>query len=154
MKFPCKRAFSLVEVVLALAIISFVVMVLLGMFSVGLNTNRDSVEELEATHIAQSMLAERRAAPLVENNDFLLPRIDRAASQPTDNPVLLTSEGVRLDPEAIDFNPSEVRYALVYDISPDNAGNSSHVYVCLFWPPEAGADNASGRVEFVTAIAQ
>jgi len=146
MRKSTQRAFSLVEVVLALAIISFAVMVLLGIFSVGLNTNRESVEELEATHIAQSMLAERRAAPVVDNATLVLPQLNAAAAVAKDSPVLLTQNGTRTT------EMEDARYGMIYRINPAANGNSSQVYVCLFWPAPAGADNAQGRVEMITNI--
>lgn len=52
------RAFSLIEIVLALFIVTFSFLSLLELISLGLSTNRDSQEETTIALIAQSLLAE------------------------------------------------------------------------------------------------
>jgi uncharacterized protein (TIGR02598 family) len=82
--------FSLVEVVMALGILAFAITALLGAFAVGMNTDRESIEELEATHILQSLLAERRANPVLTNTNMLLPVL-------SSNSVISSSNALSLD---------------------------------------------------------
>lgn len=138
-----KQGFSLVEVVLALGVISFAGMALLGVFSLGLDVNRESAEELEATHIAQSLLAERRAAP---ESPGLLSPLSQAGEASKLAPLFLTREG------EVTGQVTEAQYGLVYRITPSDSGAVSRVYLCLFWPAAAGADHAQGRVELFTVI--
>lgn len=58
-----RRAFSLVEVVLALGIISAVFIPLLGMLSVGFTTMKESAVDMKASLIAQKVLASAQMAP-------------------------------------------------------------------------------------------
>lgn len=51
------RAFSLVEVVLALGVISFAVVAILGVFPLGLNTSHSAQDETRAPQIAQTIFA-------------------------------------------------------------------------------------------------
>ncbi len=52
-----KRAFSLVEVVLALGVVSFAIVAILGVIPVGLNSGRSSQSETRAAQIAQDILS-------------------------------------------------------------------------------------------------
>jgi uncharacterized protein (TIGR02598 family) len=54
---PSRSAFSLVEVVLALGVISFAIVAILGVFPVGLNTSHSAQDETRAPQIAQMILA-------------------------------------------------------------------------------------------------
>ncbi len=56
MKFR-SMAFSLVEVVLALGIVSFAIVAILGLIPTGLQTSHSSQDETRAAQIAQSILA-------------------------------------------------------------------------------------------------
>lgn len=56
------RAFSLVEVAIALGIVSFVLLALLGLFSVGLNAGKDSQLDTVQAAIVHRMLSEFRTA--------------------------------------------------------------------------------------------
>jgi len=53
---PGRRGFSLVEVVLALGIISFAIVAILGVFPLGLRTSHSSQDDARATQIAQNVL--------------------------------------------------------------------------------------------------
>lgn len=52
-----RRGFSLVEVVLALGVISFAIVAILGVFPVGLNTSHSAQDETRAPQIAQTIFA-------------------------------------------------------------------------------------------------
>jgi len=55
-----ERAFSLVEVAMALGIVSFVLLALIGLFSVGLNAGKDSQLDTVQAAIVHRMLSEIR----------------------------------------------------------------------------------------------
>lgn len=138
-----KEAFSLVEVVLALGIVSFAGLALLGLFSVGLSTNRESIEELEATHVAQSIFAFRRASPLSTNQaGFPLPALDKTNSVTESSPVYLTDEG------HLTGNAAAAKFGMIYRVTPDpNSYGGTKVYLCLYWPANVPASKAQGRFE-------
>ena len=142
-------AFSLVEVVMALGILAFAMTALLGAFAVGMSTDRESVEELEATHIMQTLIAERRANPTLTNTNLLLPVLTASASRNSSNALSLDEIG-RLQP-----GTRSGKFGLIYQITPvTNANvNSAAVYCAIYWPGRAWPSNAQGRVEMATRIA-
>ncbi|MEP6810801.1 MAG: hypothetical protein ABI992_11200 [Chthoniobacterales bacterium] len=56
-------AFSLVEVVLALGVIGFALLAIIGLFPIGLQSGRASIQETRANHIAQEIFATMRSQP-------------------------------------------------------------------------------------------
>ena len=52
-----KRAFSLIEVVIALGLVSFVLVALLGLFSAGFNSSRDSGTDTTLVQITEQVFA-------------------------------------------------------------------------------------------------
>lgn len=56
--FLATKAFSLIEVTLALGIAAFALVALLGLFSVGLSSNRSSANQTAIAQIASQMLEE------------------------------------------------------------------------------------------------
>jgi len=58
-----QRAFSLTEVVLALGIASFCLLILLGMLPVGLNSNKSSREETAALNVVSRISADLQSLP-------------------------------------------------------------------------------------------
>lgn len=66
---PGRRGFSLFEVVLALGVISFAIVAILGVLPTGLQTNKSSQDETRATQIAQTVLSSVASqAPTQFNN--------------------------------------------------------------------------------------
>ena len=63
LKFCNRRAFSLVEVVLALGLISAVFIPLLGMLSIGFSALKESNMDVKASLIAQKVLASAQLVP-------------------------------------------------------------------------------------------
>ena len=52
-------AFSLVEVVLAMGIIAFALIIMVGLLPVGLKSNSDSMVESQAVNLMQALIADR-----------------------------------------------------------------------------------------------
>lgn len=152
-----RRGFSMVEVVLALAIAAFCLMSLLGLFSVGITTGRDSAEEMLAAHIAQSLVATRRAAPYAD--------LSTTPSRETHFPLPPLTENVEANFASailLDVNGNETadraaaRYRLIYVITlPDDLEKPARVYLRLMWPALAATpQNIVGAYELFTSIAQ
>jgi uncharacterized protein (TIGR02598 family) len=70
------RAFSLIEVTIALAIVSVTFIALLGLLPVGLNTFTRSVDASVETQIGQSVLAQARQVKFSELEEFLNQKYD------------------------------------------------------------------------------
>lgn len=140
-------AFSLIEVVLAVGIFAFVAVALIGLFSYGLKINRESVDEMEATALAQSLLNTRKAAPTNILTNCALPALNQTAEIPPASPAYVSADGASVDAADV------ARFGLVYRIRPQPApAGVSSVYLCLFWPAQAGADKAQGRCELLSTV--
>ena len=65
-------AFSLVEVVLALGVIGFALLAIIGLLPIGLQSGRASIQETRATHLAKEVFATLRSQPFTAVNLSLL----------------------------------------------------------------------------------
>lgn len=97
------RAFTLIEIVLAVGIISFSLVGILGLFPVAMNAARESREETQAAFVARTLfaglLADPAFLPSNANLDAANP-VDFGASSPTevfhfspDGDLLASAEG-------------------------------------------------------------
>ena len=152
-----RRAFSLVEVVVALGIFVFTGFALLGLLSVGIQSGRDSKEQLQAANIAEFLCSTRRAAPMqnlstVQPN-FPLPIFYPAANN-LNSPIYLTWDG-----ESTTLAGGTARFGLVYNIiapstyTPKVNPGYSTVYLCLYWPAAAPLNASSGHFEITSHFA-
>lgn len=57
------RAFSLVEVVLALGIVGFALLAIIGLLPIGLQSGRASIQETRANYLADQVFATMRSQP-------------------------------------------------------------------------------------------
>ncbi|MCC6356393.1 MAG: hypothetical protein IT577_21100 [Verrucomicrobiae bacterium] len=87
-------AFSLTEVVLALAVFSLAIVSLLGLMSVAISTQRDSLMETTAANAAAAIINERRSAPLADIADAVLPRLSDLRG--------LDASGASIESETVD----------------------------------------------------
>ncbi len=152
-----KHGFSLVEVVLALGIFTFAGFALVGLLNVGIQSGRDSKEQLQAANIAEFLCSTRRAAPMqnvssVQPN-FPLPVLYPSANN-LSNPVYLTWDGTTTT-----LASGNARFGLVYNIiAPStytakvNPGYST-VYLCLYWPAAAPLNSPSSHFEITSHFA-
>ena len=144
------RAFTLVEVVLSLGIFIFAAFGLIGLLAVGLQTNQDSKQQLQAATIAEALCSTRRAAP---TNDFTTTVVQPQFLFPPLNvtPTIIlprltwTWDGLATN------SASNARFALLYKITPTfysvPTGNATTgvatVYLCFYWPAEAAPTNTT-----------
>ena len=151
MKRSVSSAFTLVEIVMALGLCSFCLVALLGLFSVGLKIEQDGTAELGASHLLQSLIATRRAAPAADlsSTKFPLPALTAGTNVPPTT-VIIDASG-NLVNSASDPN---ARYALHYQVDAPAAPKFApfRVSVCLTWPPAASRSNALGSLEQTTNL--
>jgi len=159
------RAFSLVEVVLALGVMSIAAIAMIGLLSVGLQGNRDSKEQLQAATIAESICSTMRAVPTAyytggsfPQPNFPIPYItNTSASNLASTPVYLSWDGMTT-------NQANARFGLYYQVNrvtpvtgyvPTTSPGNSSVYLCLFWPPQAAnpSSSAVGHFEVTSTFA-
>ena len=133
------------EVLLALGILSFAVLMVLALVPLGLQTNQDSQEESVAVNIVGSLVADWRAVDTTTNASFIfhLPAI--SAKMTPSNTFGISDSGQVTNIEA-------ARYRVAYTVVPPATNSFSPYYVhfTLSWP--AQATNNPARLEFVATL--
>lgn len=154
------EAFSLVEVVIALAIVVFAGVALVGLLGVGMQNTQDSKEQLQAATIAESLCATRRAAPNANLTaaKFPLPVLSASANNlgPPPAPIALTWDGLT----APSISDPSARFGLLYNvIAPANyvpvtSPGTTMVYLSIYWPAQASpANGGASHFEVTTSFA-
>ena len=140
------EAFSLVEVMLALGVVAFCIVALLGLMTVGVRTSRDSTDAVQAADIASMLVSLRSASPTnALPAAFPLPPLDSPAGG-----TAYLSPGGSIVPAA------QAAYRLTYTVA-TNGGRFSSLGLLLSWPAPADPAGASpaavkGRYELFTCI--
>ena len=145
-------AFSLVEVVVALGICTFVLISIMGLFMAGLRANHDSESEIQAANLASLIISSSRTAPLLATNASICPI-----------PAANLTNGF-----ATVYNNKYVGWDGMLTNSADNAAymitcragtnavsgsRSAQVYLLLSWPPQASSTtNAANYYEITSYI--
>lgn len=145
------RAFSLVEVTLALGVAAFALVAIFGLLPVGLTSNQNSVEQTAAAGVASSLVADLRATPSASTSSprFLIPIPATGTSTAT---LFLKEDGTISG--AVNANASPAlnpRYrATLYFFAPTTAGlrTATSVRVLLTWPAMADPTAATAPSKF------
>lgn len=148
--------FSLVEVVVALGIITFCVIAILSLFSVGLRNARESESEIRAGNLALSIIGRMRAAPREDltAQGFLFGPLTNTGgplfSVSPSAPWYLKGDGAR----AANANSALTSngYAVSAEGSFDATNKIATVSFTLWWPAVATLTNASGKYRVSTFI--
>jgi type II secretory pathway pseudopilin PulG len=158
------RAFSLIEVVLALGVLSFALVLIIAMLGVGLSNNHDSSSRLQAENIASLLISTRRTDPTnTDLTNFALPALGAAntAGQdvviPTTNYTKVQTDGTISGGSGAD----EVIYNLRSIVTPVGPQASiANVDLVLWWPSTLPAtasslpvNNPANYYELTTQIA-
>jgi Tfp pilus assembly protein PilV len=161
------NAFSLVEVVLALGIISFAIVAILGVFPVGLNTGHSAQDETRAPQIAQMILASL-SSQVVKRNATGQPVLDGSGQTQLNDaakiqcqanqtvPVDLSTSTKPTTPTLYANNDGQLITAATnatYSVTiiTDNApagfdtGYANKATVVIAWPTNAAAANQTKR---------
>lgn len=134
------------EVVVALGVIAFAVVLLLGLIPVGLQASRDSVQESEVVNILSTVLADRRASPAdALSARFGLPAYKGQTNQ-LSGTILLADDGMPTtgtDPRA--------SFRLDYRLFPPSGEFMPHLLLVRgSWPITGTA--SSGSVEMISSL--
>jgi len=151
--FATRRAFSLVEVVIALGVVTFCLIALMGLLSVGAQASHDSSEVVQAATMASYMISEIRAAPTnVLNATPTFPILPLTNATPLTNSVVYVAPDCTLLTGA---QTNQAGYRLTYS-STLNANNTASLYLCLSWPsavnPTVNPGEVKGRYELFTVL--
>ncbi len=146
-----RAAFSLIEVVLALGICTFVLVALIGLFSSGWRTSRESEEQIQAANLASRLIAVRMASPTAGASNGI--PFDKM-TQPFGNAfpgtdAWVTSDGVVSGSLA---PASAYRITCSTGTNAETGPKMSQIYLKLSWPPQAAATNQVGRYEILTYV--
>jgi uncharacterized protein (TIGR02598 family) len=149
-------AFSLVEVVIALGIISFAIIAIVGMLPVALKSSQDSMRETDATLIAQRIFSELKTGSGGNRSVTTDPggtsnqMINLAAN--STNYLAFTQDGtVQTHTNSANPNPSYDFYAQISISTNTGLTNLSRVQIDITSPPSA-PPSARTTNSFVTLL--
>ena len=159
------RGFSLVEVVVALGILGFCIVSLLGLFSVGLKSNAASSEETVVASLLTAIASDIAATPVTAPSTFQLSpqfQIPVPVSGAVTNTLFFGSDGTLTGAVNTDAVPSaNHRYRATIAIMPPSgtaASSATTVRIFMTWPaladPQASTPpvHYNGSVETMTAF--
>ena len=141
---PTCRAFSLVELTLAVGTASFSLLAVFSLLPVGLQTNTASMEQTAATGVLWSVAADLRATP---------PGIPTSAEYQVQIGTAKTMYVAEDGTWATSLQPQS-RYLLSITFPPNSTGGRAATLatLTLSWPAAVSSANASGRVTSFVAL--
>jgi len=139
-------AFSMIEVVLALGLVSFALIGMVGLFGVGLKNSRESPDYIQAGNLAASLLS---TWGTTNGADFPLPALTNVTSVLSNStPVAISIRGTTLT----NGLPNSDSYNLQYRISPGSTSHLVNVYLLLWWPIGAPTPHPGSYYEIATEV--
>jgi len=147
--FSRRQAFSLVEVVIALGIVAFVLVAILGLLPIGLRQTGDSEKESRGINILGAIASDRASSDAGANSlIYQIPALTLGGG-PSTNTFFVKENG-----EYLGSDLSNAYYRVSSIVYPPEAGRLDpwKHFLRLSWP--AGDTNGSGSVEMLSAIEQ
>jgi type II secretory pathway pseudopilin PulG len=149
-------AFSLVEVVIALGVCVFVLVVLLGLYGTGIRVNRESESQIQAGNLVSLILSSRSASPTNQVNLTRLAIPVSAMTNAYTNAYAGNSATSYVGNDGLLTNAANASY-IVTCMAGTNATsgpNIAQVYLMLSWPVQVSQANAgaSDHYEVTTFI--
>jgi len=144
-------AFSLVEVVIALAICTFALVAMVGLLGTGLQSGKDSGDQIQAANMASLLISMRAAAPTNHIANFVIP--ESAMTNGYSSTYAMGTNYLGFDGNVT--NTASAAYRIVYQAGTNTMTGSgvSQVYLMLSWPAQANTTNAAVRsYELLTYI--
>lgn len=166
--------FSLIEVTIALGIATFCLVALFALLPIGLNTNRDTIEQTVATSIAANIASDIRASLQAQveakrNPSVTAPNGNQSVNYKVKLPFDANGgqnvtagdkwEGAFDEGQQYIVSPTDIkaRYRAIVQYYPDTTNNQSvSARILVSWPasvdPLVANKNPSGSVDTVTAF--
>lgn len=143
--------FSLVEVVVALGLVSFVLVALMGLISTGLNGTRASEESIEAANLASTLVDQWRADPSTLLADLAGSDAAHAGSGP---PQASSFQSALLDANGRPVaGGAEPKFKLTYATWRDSSlTNLVRLHLILSAPAGSALANATTRYELQASV--
>jgi len=143
------RGFSLIEVTIALGVVAFALVAIIGVLPMGLNSVRHSGSILQADVMARDLISTLRTRPDYQTllSEFPLPDLTSdSLVLPNTNRVFITENGL------VSANPENAAFAAEYTITRDvDSDRILYVHLQLAWPPQ-GATNSRQSTEITSAV--
>jgi uncharacterized protein (TIGR02598 family) len=155
------HSFSLVEMVIAIAVLSVALVVIIGMLGEGLSNNRDSSERLQAADLASLLISTRRTAPTNSNlTNFALQALGGTNSAGQDVVNAVTNYAKVQTDGTTNVSSTQVVYNLRCIVTPAGSQNNiANVDLVLWGPSPLPAElstmpvnNPAGYYELMTQI--
>lgn len=139
------RAFSLVEVTIALGILVFGLIIMLGLLPVGLRLVKESADEAASANIVAALQADILSAPAdaLQTQRYQIP-----LGGGSDGTVLFTQEGKSIDPNSP--GEDEPAYAAKWVVRERTGSSPPTVFLSVGWP--ALAAEPAGAVEALLVL--
>jgi type II secretory pathway pseudopilin PulG len=151
------QAFSLVEVVLALGIVSFAVLTILGLLPVGIKLAHNSLQETGAQNVVSQIVADRLASPYVNASlIYGLPSLASGTDATGATSVITSTFGVTENFQPTDLTSGSAYYRIdsVITPPPESGGFNPYIgYLKVSWPANAATNNAQS-IEVVVSYPQ
>lgn len=152
--FAGASAFSLVEIMIALGIFSFVIVAIMGTMTVALNSTRDSEMKLRAAHVGTAIMGQLKANTTNIPTSFFpygaytnLTELPGTDESPTN--LFVDRQGLKVS-SATDSNAA---FRLAWRMTRDaEMTNLVYCYLDLTWPPAAASTNAKGSHRVASTI--
>ncbi len=143
--------FSLVEVTIALGVVAFVVVALLGMMPLGISTHRESKESQSATLVMSSLTARLRQAVQTDDPRQVMPEINFPAPGVTNVVDLFVDRNNQsLTTSATSTSVYRARINLSMPLNQDETCGVG--FVQLSWPAGSTDLSKTGSVEATIAL--
>lgn len=148
-----RLAFSLVEVTLALGVAAISLLAIFALLKVGLQTNRNAIEQTASSDIASAVLADLRATPettprgtAASSQQFAIPIPSNPVSASTTTTLYFSSDG-----QFSTVLTATSRYRAAVTFVPNSSARAATLLdLKLSWP--ASATNPEGSAEFFAAF--
>lgn len=144
MKVSHRAAFSLVEVTIAIGVVSFSLLTLFALIPIGLKENQTSASQTAATSVLTKIIADLRAAPKTN------------ASSGRFGITYGTSTILYVDAEGSSgttlTSTSRYRCTVNFPASPPGSKSATFVDVKVTWPAPAAVTDAAGSCEMFAAF--
>ena len=144
-----EKAFSMVEVTLALGIAAFSLVTIFALLPIGLNTNRNAGEQVASSKLLAGISADLRGTPSAATSSPLFGIAIPASTASSTTTLFFNSSGQHTSALANDS-----RYRAVITFSPNSSSAASFATIRLTWPARADPANADGSLEGFVALAR
>lgn len=144
MKAVHRAAFSLVEIVIAMGVVSFSLLTLFALLPIGLKENQASASQTAATSVLTKLIADLRAAPKTNASSGRF-GITYGAS----TTLYFDAEG---SSGTTLTSTSRYRCTVDFPASPPGSKSATFVDVKVTWPAAAAITDAAGSCEMFAAL--